>query len=143
MKHNRFHQIFSVALAVLVLVSTLSVSVGKHYCGEHLVDVAIFAEADKCGMEATDQGTESSEEDLMMAAKSCCSDVVDLFEGQDELSLEKTKELNANQKVFVMAFAAVFSGSNLLELQNPAPFEHYSPPILDKDIQVLHEVYII
>lgn len=107
------------------------------------MDVAIFAQADDCGMQAEDMDVKTSGEEAVSMSESCCKNVLDIYEGQDELSLEKTKELNTNQKVFVMAFAAVFSGSNLLELQNPAPFEHYSPPILDKDIQVLHEVYII
>ena len=143
MKHNRFHKIFSVTMALLVLVSTLSVSVGKHYCGDHLVDVAIFAQAEKCGMEVDDMPLAVSGEESMRMAKTCCKDVVDLFEGQDELSVEKTKELNTNQKVFVMVFAAVFSGLNLLELENPASFDHYSPPLVDKDLQVLHQVFII
>ena len=51
MIHNRILQLISMAMAVLVLISTLSVSIEKHYCGDHLVDVAIFAEAEKCGME--------------------------------------------------------------------------------------------
>lgn len=143
MKHNRFHQIFSVAMALLVLVSTLSVSIEKHYCGEHLVDVAIFAEVDKCGMEADGMDMNTSDEENMLMAKSCCKDVVDLYEGQDELSIEKTKELSNSQKVFVLAFTAVFGGLDSFEFQNPAPFEHYSPPPVDKDIQVLNQVFLI
>ena len=69
--YNRFQQFISVAMALLVLISTLSVSIEKHYCGDHLVDIAFFAEAEKCGMEASDE-----DKDLM--AQSCCKDVVDL-----------------------------------------------------------------
>lgn len=134
--YNRFKQSISVAMALLVLISTLSVSIEKHYCGDHLVDIAFFAEAEKCGMEGDDQGS-----DLM--ANSCCKDVLDLVEGQDELSVEKTQVLNADQKIFILSFAAVFSGLNILEPQKHIPFEHYSPPNYVRDIQVLNEVFLI
>lgn len=130
-------------MSVLVLVSTLSVSIEKHYCGEHLVDVSIFAEAEKCGMEADSMATKSSEEERLIMKKSCCTDVVDLVEGQDELSLEKTIELSAHQKVVLFSFAVAFSGVFDLEPQQHAPFEHYSPPGVVEDIQVLHEVFLI
>lgn len=130
-------------MALLVFISTLSVSIGKHYCGEHLVDVAIFAEAEKCGMEVADMGLEPAEKGTVLMAESCCKDVLDLYEGQDELSLEKTQTLNAAQKVFVLSLAAVFSGLNLPEPQKDPPYEHYSPPKYVRDLQVLNQVFII
>jgi len=134
--YKRFQQFISVAMALLVLISTLSLSIEKHYCGDHLVDVAFFTDVQKCGMEAADT-------DTVLTKNSCCKDVVDLLEGQDELSLEKTKNLNTNQKAFIMSFASVFSGLNLLEPQKKKQFEHYSPPKVVQDIQVLNEVFLI
>ena len=46
------HKIFSVTLALLVLMSTLSFTVEKHFCGDVLVDVSVFTETQKCGMES-------------------------------------------------------------------------------------------
>jgi len=46
--YSRFKQSISVTMALLVFISTLSVSIEKHYCGEHLVGFAIFADAQKC-----------------------------------------------------------------------------------------------
>ena len=134
--YKRFQQFISVAMALLVLISTLSVSIEKHYCGDHLVDVAFFTDVQKCGMEASDT-------DAVLTKNSCCKDVVDLLEGQDELSLKKTKDLNTNQKVFTLSFASVFSGLNLLEPQNNSQFKNYSPPKVVQDIQVLNEVFLI
>jgi hypothetical protein len=131
------------AMAVLVLISTLSVSIEKHYCGDHLVDVAIFSEAESCGMEMTDMDLSTSEDGPSISKKTCCTDVVNLLEGQDELSVEKTKELNSHQKVFIFSFAYTFSGLFELEPQNHSPFEYYSPPNFVEDIQVLNEVFLI
>jgi len=143
MEHKRFHQISSIVMALLVLISTLSISVEKHYCGEHLVDVAIFTEAENCGMEVLDNDSIAADHDELVSQKTCCTDVVDLIEGQDELSLDQSKELSPDQKVFILSFAAVFSGLNILEPQKHTSFEHYSPPIVVKDIQVLNEAFLI
>ena len=45
------HNFFSGLLAIIVLLSTLSFTVDSHYCGERLVDVAVFSEVRGCGME--------------------------------------------------------------------------------------------
>ena len=129
-------------MALLVFFSTLSVSIGKHYCGDHLVDLAVMAEADKCGMEAG-SGMDIPDEGTAVTKKSCCKDVVDLYEGQDELNVEKTQVLDTDQKIFILTFAAVFSGLNLFEVQKDPPFEDYSPPTYVRDIQVLNQVFLI
>lgn len=143
MKNIRILQLISVSMAVLMLISTLSVRIEKHYCGEHLVDVAFFTEAENCGMEVSDKGLEASDEDSLLIKKSCCKDVVDLHEGQDELSLEKTKEFNSYQKVFRLSFIDAFSGLYSLEPENNIPFDHYSPPGFIRDLQILNEVFLI
>ena len=130
-------------MALLVFMSTLYVSIGKHYCGDSLVDVALFADAENCGMEAADQNFDTSEKGTIISKTSCCKDVVDLFEGQDELSMENTQVLKTDEKVFILSFSAVFNGLIFPEPQKDPPFEHYSPPIHVKDIQVLNQVYII
>lgn len=143
MKYSIFHQIFSMVLAIVVLFSTLSVSIGKHYCGDHLVDTALFADAEDCGMEMDEANEICSDEDTVVKKKNCCTDIVDLFEGQDELTVEKTQVLKTDQKIFMLSFAAVFSGLNLLEVQKDPHFEHYSPPVYFRDIHVLNQVFLI
>ena len=134
--YNPFQKLISVTMALLVLISTLSFSIEKHYCGDELIDVAIFSDTQKCESEAADKGSR-------LMAQSCCKDVVDFLEGQDELSLEKTKVLNTNQKVFTMSFAYVFSGLNSLQAQSNITSKHYTPPKVVRDIQVLHAVFLI
>ena len=136
MKVNGFYKAISAAMAMLVLISTLSISIEKHYCGDHLVDVALFSKAETCGMETSGDGTSNM-------AENCCKDVVDLVEGQDELSLEKTVSLSSVQKVFVLSFAYVFGTLQLPESLDEPPFEHYTPPEVVQDIQVLNGVFLI
>ena len=141
--YNRLQQFIAVAMAILVFISTLSVSIEKHYCGDNLVDFAIFADAEKCESEAADERKKASDEGTILMAKSCCKDVVDMIQGQDELSLEKTKVLSASQKVFVFSFAYVYSGLHYLEPQNNSRYKHYTPPKFVRDIQVRNSVFLI
>ena len=143
MKNIRILQFISVSMAVLMLISTLSIRIEKHYCGEHLVDVAFFTEAENCGMEASDKSLETSDENSLLIKKSCCKDLVDVHQGQDELSLEKTKEFNSYQKVLILSFTYAFSGLDSLESENNTPFNDHSPPRFVRDLQILNEVFLI
>ncbi len=125
-------------MAVLVLVSALSFSVDKHFCGEILVDYSLTGKADSCGME-----TMLAENGLsdMLSADHCCSEETDLFEGQDQMKeLEKKEQAARN-------FLAIFTYSLKLQFSEEAkpqtPFQGYPPPLITEDIQLLNETFLI
>ena len=78
------YKVFSVALALLVLFSTVSFTIEKHFCGDVLVDVSMFVEADKCGMEAMES----------LQQKSCCKDEIEVIQGQNELKVSSFDDLD-------------------------------------------------
>ena len=45
-------------MAIVVLFSTMSFTVDMHYCGDNLVETAIFHKAKGCGMEMENPSTE-------------------------------------------------------------------------------------
>ena len=118
-----------------MLFSTLSFTVEKHFCGDNLIDVAVFSEAKKCG------GIDSKE--TLYVKKPCCKDTVDVYEGQDELSTSDFDTVDKTIKLNIIAF--VYTYSQLFEsLPKPIiPHKEYSPPNLIKDIQVLDETFLI
>lgn len=121
-------------LALLVLVSTFSFTVDKHFCGSMLVDRAIFSEAETCGMEM-DLGKGLAED-------SCCTNQKTAVEGQDELKVS-FGSIDLDKQVFLTTFTHTFI--NLFE-GTPVeviPFKDYSPPLLVADIQVLDQVFLI
>ncbi len=133
------HKISAVLMALIVMASTMSFTLDMHYCGNTLVDVALFKEAKTCGME---QQMSDSIACSILAKKSCCTDKQLTFEGQDELqnSLDK---ITLEQQVFVAIF--YYSYINLFEglENNVIPFKEYPPPLLVKDIYVLNETFLI
>lgn len=120
-------------MALLVLFSTVSFTIDKHFCGEILVDQAVFSEAQTCSMHGDMPA--SSEED-------CCDEEKVLIEGQKDLKIS-FNDLDLQQQVFLASFT--YSYWELFEEvpQQSIPFSSYSPPLLVKDFQVFHETFLI
>ena len=89
-------KIASLTLALLVLLSTFSFTVDKHYCGDFLVDVSFTGEAEGCGMKM-DQTSSTKK-------KNCCKDEVQKIEGQDELQNHKVDNITFENQQFLVTF---------------------------------------
>ncbi|WP_298498056.1 hypothetical protein [uncultured Algibacter sp.] len=120
-------------LALLVLFSTVSFTIEKHYCGDVLVDVSVFSEVEKCGMEAME----------ILQKKTCCKDEINVVKGQDELKVSSFEDLDFNQQQFITAFIYTYFNSFEGLPKQTIPHKDYSPPNLVYDIQVLDQVFII
>ena len=125
-------------MAFVVLFSTMSFSVNMHYCGETLMDSAIFKKAETCGMEMENPLTDS----CSISKKNCCSDEIFVVDGQDELQLQVEK-ISFEQQVFIASF--VYTYINLFEGldKNVSSFEEYKPPLVVKQIFKIDETYLI
>ncbi|WP_041326887.1 MULTISPECIES: HYC_CC_PP family protein [Robiginitalea] len=136
---KRFCKISSSIMALLVLLSTFSFAVDRHYCGDVLVDFSFFGKAESCGMEM--QQSKDSHYHLI-GNKGCCEDQTLAIAGQDDLKISY-ENLNDEQQVFVVSF--LYSFINLYEGFDTkiVPFKDYSPPPLIRDIQVLDQTFLI
>ena len=125
-------------MAFVVLFSTMSFTVNMHYCGDTLVETAIFQEAKGCGMEME----KPSNEGCSITKKNCCDDEQLAFEGQDELQLQVDK-ITFEQQVFITSF--VYTYMNLFEgLDNNGSFyEKYKPPLVIRRLYKIDETYLI
>lgn len=137
MKTKLSHKLFSALLALLVMVSTFSLAIEKHFCGDILVDVSLFSNVDSCCGGADDLDVSKT------TKKSCCKNEVDVVEGQDNLVIKTSEDLDKITKQVLISY--VFSFTKIFE-NTPkliVPHKHYSPPIIVKDIHVLDETYLI
>lgn len=135
-----FHKSMAVFMATVVFMTTMSFTVDIHYCGDTLVDYSFTQQVNTCGMEKT-QNT-SSCENPTLAEKSCCTDKQVIKEGQDDLKISFDK-LTLEQHVFLASFT--YSYSNLFEgtESKEIPFVDYAPPFVERDVQVLHQTFLI
>ena len=126
-------------MALLLLASTTSWKVEKHFCMGHLVDLAFFADAEDCGMS---MGMLNDDNSTVQQENSCCSDEVIFVDGQDDLKMS-FDNLSFEQQLFVTSFTHsyidLFEGSK----ENATLFREYSPPLVIKNIYKLDETYLI
>ena len=130
----------AIFMACVVLVTTMSFTVDMHYCGDTLVDFSFIQSAKTCGMEKvqTSKGCEKP----MLSEKSCCSDEQIIKEGKDDLKIS-FDTLSFEQQTLIAAFT--YSYINLFEgtESEEVPFEDYPRPFVKRDVQVLHQTFLI
>lgn len=137
MYQNSIHKVFSLAMALLVLLSTVSFTMEKHFCGDTLIDVAIFSQLNTCGVDMDVISKAGLEK------KSCCKNEVEIVKGQDNLKKASFEDLQVDQLFFLTtlfhSYIDLFEGLP----EHIIPHKDYSPPNLVADIQVLDQVFII
>jgi len=121
-------------MAIVVLFSTLSFTVESHYCGNNLIDTAIFTKVKGCG------GDVKIEASLM---KSCCKNEVAVVKGQDKLKLNIFDDLDANQQQVLLSFFYTYDPLFTSLPKQFIPHKDYAPPKLIYDLQVLEESFLI
>ena len=133
----------SILLSLLLLTSATGIAYGQHFCGGALMkSMLTFSETTlNCGMEAMPNSCEKNSPKQSVHKKSCCENELHQVEIDDHFSGSQAEfDLHKN---FVFAFASVFM-LNLHEeaLVRTKPTYYFSPPI-DKDVQVLYQVFLI
>jgi hypothetical protein len=118
-------------MAFLVMFSTMSFTVDKHFCGSFLVDTAVFSKAKTCGMDMS-----------ATAEDHCCSNETITVEGQDELKLS-FDSFDFNQQLFITTFTYTYFELFESLPKQIIPFKDYSPPLLVTDIQLVDQVFLI
>lgn len=129
------HKLLVSLLALLVLVTTNSFAIEKHFCGERLIDTSVFAELEKC------PGCSGTEE--IPSESDCCKDIVDVLEGQDITTVKNIDDLDVDQQVFLVAFGNAFFSLFQPESKSPENLLHYDPPTISFDLQSCYQIYLI
>ena len=134
------HKILAVIIALVILFSTLSFTVEKHVCMGEVTDVSYFTESESCGM-TTEECDLDEDSETHIKKDNCCDNVVELIPGiQNEQQAIDGFEFKQIQ--FIIAYS--YSYLNLFETNREfIPFIDYSPPLVDKDIKVLYQNFLI
>jgi len=126
-------------MAVVVLFSTTSFVISKHFCGDTLVDIAIFKKVETCGME---KKSSTIPKNCSIAKKNCCKDQHTIIDGQNELQLQVDK-ISFEQQTFVASFIYTYIDLYTDIDNNVFSFEEYVPPVVTNQIYKIDESYLI
>ncbi len=127
-------------MAFIVLFSTLSFTVEKHYCGNILVDLSVFTEAANCGMEVS----EDTSKETTVTRMNCCKDLEITVQGQDNLQNSSTVDVLPSLDFnYVFPNDACSLSINIWEYHKQNTFKEYSPPLLTREILLLEQHFLI
>ena len=132
---NLFIKISSFLLAFLVLFSTFSFTVEKHYCGDFLVEVSFTGKTEGCGMQM--------EKVAQTKKKNCCKDEVHKIEGQDKLQFHKIEKISFEKQQFLTAFVISYADLFVNNESVNNLYKDFSPPDIRLDYQILYQTFLI
>ncbi|MFZ3563938.1 HYC_CC_PP family protein [Tenacibaculum finnmarkense] len=132
------HKIMSVLMALVVLFATMSFTIDMHFCGDTLIDTAVFHKVKSCGMKMQKSATKG----CSITKKNCCNDTQIAVDAQDELQIT-VDSISFEQQVFISSF--VYSYSLLFKtVNNNIPFyTAYKPLLVIKQLYKIDETYLI
>ncbi len=133
----------SIFLAILMLASNIGIAANTHFCGGEAVEysLSLGAEHLDCGMNEGSATCSSKSGHNQINAKPCCDNQHELFQLAEDATLAQSSlEIN---KTFVVAFihsfvVQIFSFDGQFSI-----FPHYSPPLLQQDVPVLFQSFLI
>ncbi len=131
--------IVSLLIAAVILVSTTSFTVSMHLCGGRVESIAILDKATPCAMEQLPPCHQQ-----MMKKTGCCEDHELKIEGKDLSSkVQEVIQLQHQQFSWVLDLPIIQKVILSTESVSTSSFTYYSPPLLDRDITVLKQSFLI
>lgn len=123
-------QIISVFIALLVLLTTVGFTINQHYCGGKLAGTSVYTVA-QCGC-----GDSKMDDD-------CCQNESEFYQFVEDYA-PSVVDQKVNQKAITAAVKYVV----LNELYSALDFQssnylYYKPPLLDRNIPVLNQSFLI
>jgi hypothetical protein len=143
---QRFKEISAIMLSALVLLSSTSFTFGMHFCMGQLESIALFSGAEPCEMAtqkspcATDKHDPDCEHQ-QVTKKGCCEDQTVVIEGHEDLT-QVTKVAVPDFQMIAVLYAVVsflFSAPAV----DYYSYNDYSPPLIERDIPVLVQSFLI
>ena len=131
------HKVFSMVLALSVLLSTFSFKMETHFCGSNIVDVAVFSKVKSCCKSET-----NPESQLHFTKKSCCNNKVAYIDGLKQFKI--VPFLKEFSTAIDFSTPSIFNfESDLFISSLEKTIQNYIPPDPELDFQVHYQVFLI
>jgi hypothetical protein len=133
--------IVSISLALLVLVSSSSFMVNMHFCGGQMQSVSLIEEAAACPMEVN---LPPCHKKMEIKKSGCCEDKHVAFEGKDfNAKIQDFSLLNWQAINWVASLPVIMEVIQINEALAFSNYTPYKPPIVERDIPVLKQSFLI
>ena len=132
-----FRKITAVLMVTIILLSTTSFSIYKHFCGDNLVAITT-EKVDSC----CDSKISIKSNKLNFSEKNCCKNEatfkkIELFDYTNSVKITKS------QTFFLSSFYASFIQNSTIVTISKKYYKDFSPPKLVSNKQVLFQTFLI
>lgn len=135
--------VFSIFFAVLLLTSQMGIRFATHYCGGKVFENSISLlgeDLPACNMQKS--GNEDCTNHSSIQSKSCCEDNEVTLQIKDQYNTSPSIALD-NNLVFVSSFTSIYVYLIRFTDCYIVNVTHYDPPVLELDIPVLIQSFLI
>ena len=136
---NLFIKLGSALLSLMVILSSLMIVVDEHYCGDTLIDISFFGEANSCGMEKMEM---ANSKNLEIKQSDCCKDQQSFV----QVSVFN-KEKDLNKQYYEIDFTSINSplGVDIFQFlpSEKDDYKDFSPPEIYHNLQILYQTFLI
>lgn len=134
---------FSIFFALLLLTTQIGVRFATHYCGEKVFNNSISLlgnDLPTCNMQEADEEACTSQADIQR--KPCCENQAVTLQIKDQYNASSSLAVN-NSLVFLASFTNTYI--YLIRFTDSVPVnpDYYDPPVLELDIPVLIQSFLI
>lgn len=138
-------KVSALILSMLVMLSSMSFTLNVHLCMGQIDNIALFKEAKACEMatQVTPCAKEQHKEghNHQISKKGCCEDHSIFIERQDEIT--KTASVAMPDVAFVAVLYVVVAYLSAQSSVDTDSYKAYSPPLIERDIPVLIQSFLI
>ncbi|WP_449555773.1 HYC_CC_PP family protein [Imperialibacter roseus] len=136
-----FRKIFAILFSCIVLLSSMSFTINTHLCGGRVESVAFFVDASACSMnENPGCASDNHNPGGNLKRSDCCSDFSQLVEAQTDMKSTMSVDIPASSYATQVVFTSLFLAA---ERSSQRCSNEYVPPLIDRDIQVLVQSFLI
>ena len=132
-----FRKITAILMVTIILLSTTSFSIYKHFCGDNLVSITT-EKVDSC----CDSKISIKSNKLNFSEKNCCKNEatfkkIELFDYTNSVKITKS------QTLFLSSFYASFIQNSTIVTTSKKYYKDFFPPTLVSNKQVLFQTFLI
>jgi hypothetical protein len=131
-------KIASILMAFVVVFTTLSFTVDMHFCGDTLVETAVFQKVKGCGMELQ----KSSKDGCVVKSNNCCNDKQLTIDGQQELQIS-VSAFSFEQPLYVTSIPNTENEFSEVIDKNLLLYRGYFPELVTRQLYKTAETYLI
>ena len=134
----------SIFLSALLIISSTGFTVSNHYCGGLLekVEIGFSGEQIVCKMSKVDDICTKHSSTKKIKNASCCSNLFIHLALEDDFENAKVEEKDFSLN-FLIAYSFVSAGYVYADQQKDFNLLLYTPPLLDRDVPILIQSFLI